>query len=57
MLSPHVYHTASLLSSGKVLVARGSSLPLGEIYDPSSDTWSPVVNLSIAQADTLLSSA
>ncbi|CAF4872213.1 unnamed protein product, partial [Rotaria magnacalcarata] len=37
-----VYHTASLLSSGKVLVAGGYGEPLGEVYDPSSNKWSPV---------------
>ena len=44
MSSPRVYHTASLLSSGKVLVTGGYTLPLGEVYDPSTDTWSPVLN-------------
>ena len=42
MSTYRIDHTASLLPSGKVLVVGGHSSILGEIYDPSSDTWTPV---------------
>jgi N-acetylneuraminic acid mutarotase len=43
-----VDHTASLLSSGKVLVAGGRSasaaLPNGEVFDPATETWGSTAN-------------
>src|SRR5205823_3655444 len=49
-------HTATLLQSGKVLVAEGSNCPSlndcvnlksAEIYDPATGTWSSTGNLNI----------
>ncbi|WP_395849823.1 kelch repeat-containing protein [Cystobacter fuscus] len=45
------YHTASLLSQGKVLVTGGgltedSVLDQTELYDPTSATWTPAASLS-----------
>lgn len=51
MSAPRQLHTATLLGNGKVLVAGGSytgdggySFPLSsaELYDPATDTWTPV---------------
>src|SRR5881398_2910371 len=38
-------HTATLLQSGKVLVAGGSGAT-AELYDPSSNTWSSTGSMS-----------
>ncbi|HEX8441022.1 Kelch repeat-containing protein, partial [Archangium sp.] len=38
MLSPHRYHTATRLPSGKVLVAGGDG-NTAELYDPATGTW------------------
>ncbi|MEK2687856.1 Kelch repeat-containing protein [Bdellovibrio sp. GT3] len=49
MANDRVYHTATLLPSGKVFIAGGMSFTLGgvasssaEIYDPDLNTFSPV---------------
>ncbi len=54
-------HSATLLPSGKVLVAGGdlylTAQTSAEIYDPGSDTWTAVPSLSTARyghAATLL---
>jgi RHS repeat-associated protein len=55
-------HTATLLSSGKVLVAGGigsAILASAELYDPAANTWSSAGSMSIARSShraTLLSS-
>ena len=56
-------HTATLLASGKVLVAGGfdasSSLASAELYDPATDAWSPAGSLATARRNhtaTLLAS-
>jgi len=62
MLTPHAYHTATLLPNGNVLVLGGqgssaSGTADAEIYHPLSDTWTPAANLPTAltnQAATLL---
>ncbi|WP_437609466.1 kelch repeat-containing protein [Sorangium sp. So ce834] len=47
------HHTATLLQSGKVLVAGGSSLPealaSAELYDPTDGTWSLVGQMLAAR--------
>jgi len=50
-----VYHTATLLQDGKVLVVGGSG-PAGEIYDPASGTWSRIIGplLNSGHTATLL---
>jgi N-acetylneuraminic acid mutarotase len=39
-------HTATLLPSGKVLVAGGAGAS-AELYDPAANTWSPAASMSI----------
>jgi hypothetical protein len=54
---PRQYHTATLLTSGKVLVAGGVSFFGGlfptsaEIYDPTSGKWSPTLPLTSGRTD------
>jgi N-acetylneuraminic acid mutarotase len=48
-------HTATLLPTGKVLVAGGDYTNLAvtnsaELYDPATGTWSPTGNLNIARS-------
>src|SRR5579885_937675 len=56
MSTPRVSHTATLLNNGKVLVAGGCTAPSQctalasvEIYDPSSQTWSPAGSLNVGR--------
>jgi hypothetical protein len=48
------FHTATLLPSGRVLVAGGldtnGPLTEAEIYDPQSHVWRPVVPMNLARA-------
>ena len=49
-------HTATLLPSGKVLVAGGirygsSALSSAELYDPASGTWTATGSLGTARAN------
>src|SRR5438067_2439827 len=50
------YHTATVLPSGKVLVAGGddsigTSLNSTELYDPAAGTWTATGNLGTARTD------
>ncbi|CAF4638211.1 unnamed protein product [Didymodactylos carnosus] len=63
MSSARRVHTATLLSSGKVLVTGGyvdeNPLSSCEVYDPPSNTWTSVASMSSARrahTATLLSS-
>ena len=53
MSTPREYHTATLLPSGKILVAGGlgASAVIGsaELYDPVTNTWSATGNLKTAR--------
>ena len=50
LITARINHTATLLSSGKVLVAGGanssSTLSSGELYDPTAGTWSATGSLA-----------
>ncbi|MCP4590189.1 MAG: beta-propeller fold lactonase family protein [bacterium] len=60
--TPRAHHTATLLPSGKVLVAGGigdAHLSSAELYDPVRDIWTPTAPLASARENhtaTLLSS-
>ncbi len=62
MVTPRYFHTATLLPSGKVLVAggfRGAYLASAELYDPATGIWSATGGMAAArdeQTATLLPS-
>ena len=53
LATARVYHTATLLPNGKVLVAggddSGSHLASAELYDPASGTWTATGSLATAR--------
>ncbi len=58
MSSPRISPTATLLGSGKVLVAGGEDfatpnvfLASAELYDPTTDTWSPAATMAHPHAE------
>ncbi|BFO57995.1 hypothetical protein AVXHC19_47980 [Acidovorax sacchari] len=62
MASPRMFHTATLLANGKVLVAGGKTLyelySSAELYDPSTRSWSSAGNMTssrVGHRATLLS--
>ena len=58
--SLRLYHTATLLPSGKVLVVGGDpGQATAELYDPATNSWSPAASMAIpryAHTATLLRS-
>ena len=54
MTATRIYHTATLLPDGKVLVAGGQSgsspLSTAELYDPASGTWSTTGSMTTARS-------
>lgn len=62
MASPRMFHTATLLANGKVLVVGGRTMyevySSAELYDPSSRSWSSAGNMTssrVGHRATLLS--
>jgi len=56
MTTPRELHTATLLPSGKVLVAGGinnlgSVVASAELYDPGTNSWSATGNMGVARAN------
>ncbi len=54
MAADRMAHTATLLQSGKVLVAGGADTnfadrPSAELYDPATNTWSPAGSMAVAR--------
>jgi hypothetical protein len=57
MRDARAFHTATLLTDGRVLVAGGGGLASAEIYDPKAGTFSPTRTMLVARpfhAATLL---
>jgi hypothetical protein len=55
MITPRQFHTATLLNNGKVLITGGwdnssAKLNSAEIYDPTTGTFSPTRDMSLARA-------
>src|ERR1700722_13065441 len=54
MNNPRIYHTATLLPNGRVLVAGGSNtgangIASAEVYDPASGNWTATGLLNAAR--------
>jgi N-acetylneuraminic acid mutarotase len=52
MTTARMKHTATLLSSGRVLVVGGrgnTTTPTAEVFDPTSGTWTAVASMSTAR--------
>jgi N-acetylneuraminic acid mutarotase len=54
MSTVRLQSTATTLKDGRVLVAgaytSGGVLPVSEIYDPGTGTWSPTASMNVARA-------
>src|ERR1051326_671452 len=57
MITPRADHTATLLTTGKVLITGGFSLtafnlpvPSAELYDPSTGTFTPTGSMTTKRA-------
>jgi hypothetical protein len=50
MTTGRSFHTATLLGSGKVLIAGGSGIASAELYDPAAKTFTPAGNMTVARA-------
>ena len=49
LVTARVQHTATLLPTGKVLVAGGAFTSSAELYDPAAGTWTTTASLSTAR--------
>jgi N-acetylneuraminic acid mutarotase len=45
-----IYHTATLLSNGSVIVIGGNQSLIAEIFDPTSNTWHPTAPMSFPRS-------
>ena len=51
MTAARTHHTATLLNNGSVLIAGGETGGTAEIFDPTTQTFSPTLwNLSVARS-------
>ena len=50
MTTMRSFHTATLLGSGKVLIAGGSGTASAELYDPVTKTFTSAGNMAVARA-------
>jgi WD40 repeat protein len=50
MTAARAGHTATLLATGRVLIAGGSDLSTAEVYDPATGSFSPTGNMGQARA-------
>src|SRR5207247_1791833 len=56
LVTPRIYHTATLLKNGRVLVAGGESgssptLASAELYDPARGAWRATASMADARSD------
>jgi hypothetical protein len=50
MAEARTYHTATLLPSGKVLVAGGDENSTAEVYDPATASFSTIGGMEIGRS-------
>jgi N-acetylneuraminic acid mutarotase len=51
MLQGHMSHTATLLPSGKVLVAGSWGSSFAELYDPETEAWTATGSMNVPRVD------
>src|SRR5207302_1638383 len=52
MTAARTHHSATLLNNGKVLIAGGETGGTAEIFDPSTESFTPTLwNLQVARSD------
>jgi hypothetical protein len=51
MINARSGHTATLMASGKVFIAGGSSSPIAKLYDPVNNTFSVAGGMTTVRFD------